>query len=65
MPAQYTKIKESYEKRGTPEKEAKRIAAMTYIAHGKTGDRHSRAILLHSDTPKKALKFPSPERKKK
>ena len=29
MPAQYTEIKESYEKRGEDEKDAKRIAAMT------------------------------------
>lgn len=63
MPAQYTEIKESYEKRGKDEKEAKRLAAMTYIAKGKGGTRHSRAVSLHTDSPKK-LKFPSPRRKK-
>ena len=65
MPKQYEDIKESYLKSGKSEKEAKRIAAMTYIARGNTGDRHSRAVSLHADAPKRKLKFPSPARKKR
>ena len=51
MPAQYERIKESYEGRGKPLKEAKRLAAMTYIAKGKGGSRSARAKALHADRP--------------
>jgi hypothetical protein len=47
MPIQYEKIKASYLKSGKSEKEAKRLASMTFIAHGKGGDRSSRAKSLH------------------
>lgn len=47
MPIQYAKIKASYLKSGKSEKEAKRIAAQTFIAHGKGGSRSSRAKSLH------------------
>ena len=51
MPIQYERIKQSYEKRGKSEKEAKSIAAATFIARGKGGDRSSRAKSLHTDKP--------------
>jgi len=53
MPKQYTDIRDSYLKRGKSLKEAKKLAAMTYIAHGNTGNPSSRAKSLHSDKPKK------------
>lgn len=64
MPKQYEDIKASYESSGKSEKEAKKLAAMTYIAKGNTGDRSSRAKSLH-DAPPKRLKFPELKRKKK
>ncbi len=63
MPKQYEDIKAGYEKAGKGEKEAKKLAAMTYIAKGNTGDRSSRAKSLH-DAPPKKLRFPSPKRSK-
>jgi hypothetical protein len=62
MPKQYEDIKASYLKRGEPLKEAKRIAAMTYIKKGNTGTASSRAKSLHSDSPRRKLKFPSPKK---
>lgn len=50
MPAQYDRIKQSYIDRGKPLAEAKRIAAMTFIANGKGGDASSRAKSLHTDS---------------
>lgn len=64
MPKQYEAIRDSFIKKGESEKEAKTRAAKIFIANGNTGDRHSRAVSLHTDSPKK-LKFPSPSRKKK
>ncbi len=64
MPAQYTNIKQSYLSSGKSDKEAKKLAAMTYIAKGKGGDRSSRAKSLH-DAPPRKLKFPSLKGKKK
>lgn len=52
MPEQYTRIRDSYLKSGKSEKEAKRIAAMTYIKKGKEGTRSTRAKSLHSDKKK-------------
>lgn len=37
MPAQYEKIRNSYEAAGKSVKEAKKLAAMTYNAHRKPG----------------------------
>jgi hypothetical protein len=51
MPDQYEEIKESYLARGKDEKDAKRIASMTFIKKGKGGTRSSRAKSLHSDKP--------------
>ena len=53
MPKQYEEIRDSYVKAGKPLKEAKRLAAQTFIAKGKGGSRHSRAVSLHSDKPAK------------
>lgn len=39
MPKQYEEIRDSYLKRGKGEKEAKRLAAMTYNAHRKSGQK--------------------------
>ncbi len=64
MPKQYTAIRDSMEKEGMGEKEAKSHAAAIYIAKGKGGDRSSRAKSLH-DAPKRKLKFPELKRKKK
>ena len=50
MPRMYEHIRDSYEAAGKPEKAAKRLAAMTYIANGKGGNRSSRAKSLHSDS---------------
>lgn len=50
MPRQYEHIRDSYLAAGKPEKTAKRLAAMTYIAKGKGGNRSSRAKSLHSDS---------------
>jgi len=51
MPRQYEDIRDSYVARGMPLKEAKRIAAMTYIARGKgrkgARGRSARAKSLH------------------
>lgn len=49
MPAQYEDIRDSYVKRGKPLKEAKRIAAQTYIKRGAGGSRSSRAKALQAD----------------
>jgi hypothetical protein len=54
MPEQYTDIKQSYLDRGVDEKTAKKRAAMTFIAKGKGGTRHSRAVALQADRPKRA-----------
>jgi|GEM_PF-3855790 len=51
MPAQYERIRNSYIDSGKPVKEAKRLAAMTFIKKGKGGNRSSRASSLH-DKPK-------------
>ena len=59
MPAQYEHIRDSYVKSGKPLATAKKLAAMTYIAHGNTGNPSSRAKSLH-DAPRRKLKFPSP-----
>jgi len=61
MPKQYEDIKASYEKAGKGEKEAKKLAAMTFIAKGKGGDKSSRAKSLH-DAPRRKLKFPAPKK---
>jgi len=54
MPRQYEDIRDSYVARGMPLKEAKRIAAMTYIAKGKAkGGRSGRAKSLHTDKRRK------------
>lgn len=37
MPLKYEKIRDSYEKKGVPEKKAKKLAAMTYNATRKPG----------------------------
>ena len=50
MPRQYEHIRDSYISAGKSEKTAKRLAAMTYIAKGKSGSRSSRAKSLHSDS---------------
>lgn len=48
-PKQYEDIRDSYERRGKPVKEAKKLAAMTYIARGKgKGGRSARAKSLQS-----------------
>lgn len=39
MPKQYEDIKASYVKRGKPLKTAKKLAAMTYNAHRKPGQK--------------------------
>jgi hypothetical protein len=53
MPAQYEKIKQSYLARGKSLKDAKRIAAQTFIANGKGGNRSDRAEELQADRPAK------------
>jgi hypothetical protein len=53
MPAQYEAIRDSYVKRGKSLKEAKRLAARTFIAKGKGGDRSERAEELQEDRPVK------------
>jgi hypothetical protein len=47
MPLQYERIKASFLERGNSLKEAKKHAAMTFIARGKGGNRSSRAKSLH------------------
>jgi hypothetical protein len=49
MPKMYEHIKASYLHSGKSEDEAQRLAAMTYIAKGKSGDRSSRAKSLHRE----------------
>jgi hypothetical protein len=49
VPAQYTAIRDSLISRGEDTKDAKRIAAMTYIKRGKGGTRSGRAKTLAAD----------------
>lgn len=49
MPKQYEDIRDSYISRGTPPKEAKRIAAKTFIKRGNIGTRTIRAKQLAAD----------------
>ena len=49
MPAQYVAIRDSLMKEGKDAKEARRRAAMIYIARGKGGTRSSRAKKLAKD----------------
>ncbi len=63
MPRQYEAIRDSMEKEGMGEKEAKSHAAAIFIAKGKGGDRSSRAKSLH-DAPRRKLRFPSLKGKK-
>lgn len=50
MPKQYEKIRDSMIASGDPQ--AKKHAAMTFIAKGKGGSRSSRAASLQSDKPR-------------
>lgn len=52
MPAMYMAIKQSYERKGVPEKKAKSIAAATYIARSK--NRSAAAKELQADRPKRS-----------
>jgi hypothetical protein len=53
MPKQYEDIKQSYLDSGKSLKDAKSIAAATYIKNGKSGNPSSRAKSLQADkTPK-------------
>lgn len=54
MPVQYSRIKASMMKSGMDEKQAKKRAAMTFVANGKGGTRSSRAAELQEDKPKRA-----------
>lgn len=54
MPVQYSRIKESMMKSGMDEKAAKSRAAATFIKNGKGGSKHSRAVALQADRPKRA-----------
>lgn len=49
MPKQYVAVRDSLMKEGMDKKEARRRAAMIYIARGKGGSRHSRAKALAKD----------------
>lgn len=49
MPKQYEKIRDTYIAKGKSEKDAKTIAAKTFIARGKGGNRSKRAKALHKD----------------
>ena len=44
MPKQYEEIKKSYLNRGKPLKEAKRLAAMTFIGHSKNPSKAAKSL---------------------
>lgn len=52
MPKKYDDIKESYEKRGKTEKEAERLAAMTYNSQRKPGQK---PVTRNSDKSKSGI----------
>ena len=56
MPAQYTRIRDSYKSGGKSDKEAKRLAAMTFIKRGKGGTKSSRAKSLSHGAAKTIVK---------
>lgn len=63
MPGQYTGIKKSFLKKGMSEDEAQMHAAKIFVAKGKGGSRHSRAMALAADRKpvKRKVKFGEPK----
>lgn len=63
MPAQYTAIKNSFRKKGMEEDDAQTHAAKIYVAKGRGGSSHSRAMNLAKDR-KPGKKMPMSRRKR-
>lgn len=63
MPAQYVGLKKSFLAKGESEKAAETSAAKIFVANGKGGTRHSRAVVLAADrkSTKRPVKYGEPK----